>query len=90
MDLKAQTTIAIAAALAAVTIAALLATAAPAAAGKQRCKTSVGSGNRFACTTDFKAKTKRNVNQFRAIRIKPRFKIKTIPCYRNPVPGCEG
>lgn len=62
------------------------------------CKTSVGSGNKWTCTTDYKAKTKRSGRkmrygrQFLPARSKSaskRFKAKTIPCYQSPVPGCR-
>lgn len=59
------------------------------------CKTSVGSSNKWTCTTDFTAKPKndarrkvptRRLHGYSASR---KFKIKTIPCYQNPVPGCR-
>jgi hypothetical protein len=67
-------------------------------AAAPECKTSVGSGNKWTCTTDFKAKTKSTTRRARfGAQFLPRrgrsasnrFKARTIPCYRNPVPGCR-
>lgn len=58
----------------------------------------------YSCTDDFQAtpgrskskqvkrklKLKRKHKLYQIQRGNNRFKAKTIPCYQNPVPGCEG
>ncbi len=58
----------------------------PAEATAPKCKPSVGTSNKFVCTTDMTAKTKPQGN----VQLKPlKLKVKTIPCYKSPVPGCR-
>lgn len=69
-----------------------------ASAAAPGCKTSVGSGNKWACTTDYTAKTNHAQRRARyGSQFLPRggksasksFKARTIPCYQSPVPGCR-
>lgn len=70
-------------------------TATVANAAAPGCKPSVGSGNKWSCTTDFTAKSKSDARRTVPTRrlyghsASRKFKIKTIPCYQNPVPGCR-
>lgn len=61
----------------------------PAEAAAPKCKPSVGTANKFVCTTDFTAKPQQPqgavVKHVRPLKLK----AKTIPCYKSPVPGCE-
>ena len=67
---------------------AILSASAPASAASPGCKTSVGSSNKWTCTTDYTSNPK-PAQKAQIKQIKPRFKLKTIPCYQSPVPGCE-
>lgn len=65
-------------------------TSAQAAAPK--CKPSVGTSNKYVCTTDLTAKPSAPQRNGVAAghQLKPlKFKAKTIPCYKSPVPGCS-
>lgn len=65
-------------------------TSAEAAAPK--CKPSVGTSNKYVCTTDFTVKPSapRRNGVAAGHQLKPlKFKAKTIPCYKSPVPGCS-
>lgn len=60
-----------------------------------------GGPKRFTCTDDFQAKPSKPTSRkakrlkvkkktYKRYQYKPtRFKLKTIPCYQSPVPGCE-
>jgi hypothetical protein len=62
----------------------------PAEALAPKCKPSVGTSNKFVCTTDFTAKPKPQGSAATLLPAKPlKLKAKTIPCYQSPVPGCR-
>jgi ABC-type glycerol-3-phosphate transport system substrate-binding protein len=60
----------------------------PAQAEAPKCKPSVGTPNKFVCTTDMTAQPRQQAGVVHR-QIKPKFKAKTIPCYQSPVPGCR-
>lgn len=63
---------------------------APAEAAAPKCKPSVGTSNKFVCTTDMTAKPRQPQRAASGLQYKPlKFKAKTIPCYQSPVPGCR-
>jgi hypothetical protein len=64
----------------------------PAEAAAPKCKPSVGTSNRYVCTTDLTAKPSapQGTGATTGLQLKPlKFKAKTIPCYKSPVPGCS-
>jgi hypothetical protein len=64
----------------------------PAEAASPKCKPSVGTAHKFVCTTDMTAKpqTPQRSGGASIHQLKPaKFKAKTIPCYKSPVPGCS-
>jgi hypothetical protein len=61
-------------------------------AAAPKCKPSVGTSNRYVCTTDMTAQPRAPQRNGVAARhqLKPlKFKARTIPCYQSPVPGCS-
>ncbi len=68
----------------------IAANASVANAAAPKCKTSVGSANKYTCTTDFTAKPKGGVLK-RAIRVggAKAFKAKLPPCPKIPRGPCK-
>lgn len=61
----------------------------PAEAAAPKCKPSVGTSNKYVCTTDYTAQPSQPQASVAVKRGPQKFKAKTIPCYQSPVPGCR-